>query len=100
VPKKCLSEFGSRVYSVFIMLRYMYGFIQTVVKIVKRGDIDVLSMVVKWAIHWVISSLCGVPKRLFLVEGDVCVLKLGWAVSLCPEPLFFIQFVVPIVTNC
>jgi hypothetical protein len=56
---------------------YRYGFIQTVVKIVKRGDIDVVSMVVKWAIHCIISSLCGVSKRLFLVEGDVHVLKLG-----------------------
>jgi predicted phosphodiesterase len=57
------------------MLHYRYGFIQTVVKIVKRADIDVVSMVGKWAIHSVISSLCGVSKRLFLVEGNVCVLK-------------------------
>jgi hypothetical protein len=58
------------------MLHYRYGFIQTVVTILKRGDIDVVSMVVKWAIYWVISSLSGVPKKPFLVL-DVCVLKLG-----------------------
>jgi len=37
----------------------------------------VVLMVVKRAIHGVISSLCGVSERLFLVEGDVHVLKLG-----------------------
>jgi hypothetical protein len=56
------------------MLHYRCGFIKTVVvKIFKISYRDVVSMVGKWAIHCFISSLCGVSKRLFLVEGDVCV---------------------------
>jgi hypothetical protein len=52
-------------------------FIQTVFKIVKISNVDVMSVIVKWAIRYVISSLCGISKRSFLAEGDVSVLMLG-----------------------
>jgi len=51
-------------------------FIKTV-KIDKIGNIDVIMMIVKWTIKYVISSLCGISKRSFLAEGDVSVLMLG-----------------------
>ena len=36
--------------------------INTVVKIVKMFSIEAMSTKVKWAIHYVISSLCGVQR--------------------------------------
>jgi len=50
---------------------------KTVVKIVKNGNIDVVLMMVKWAIQCFVASLCGVSKQSFAVEGDVCVLNVG-----------------------
>ena len=52
-------------------------FIKTAVEIVKNGNIDVVLMMVKWAIQCVVASLCGVSKKSFPVEGDVCVLSVG-----------------------
>ena len=45
--------------------------------IVKIGNMDVVSMDVKWAIQCVISPLCEVSKISFPVEGDVAVMKSG-----------------------
>jgi hypothetical protein len=50
-------------------------FIQTVVKIVQIGNIDIVSVVVRWPIECVMSAFCGVSKRSFSVEG-VCVQNL------------------------
>jgi len=69
------------------MLHNMYGFIKTVVIVVQIGNMDVVSIEVKWTVQCLISSLCGVSKRSFLVGRDVAVLKSGWAVTLRPEPL-------------
>ena len=47
------------------MLPYNCGFYQKVVKIVKTGNIDVVSITVQWVIQCVISSLFGDTLRVF-----------------------------------
>lgn len=46
-----------------------------VVKIVKNGNIDMMLMMVKWAVQCVVALLCAVSKNSFPVEGDICVLN-------------------------
>jgi hypothetical protein len=67
-------------------LQNTYGFVKTVVTVAEVGNMDVVSIEVKWAVQCAISSLCGVSKRSFPVEGDVAVLK--WAeLSGCDQNL-------------
>ena len=49
------------------MLQYRCGFITRVVKTAKIGNVDVVWVVVNWAIHCVMSALCAVEKRSVLV---------------------------------
>jgi hypothetical protein len=46
------------------MLHCRYGFIKTAAKIVKIGNREVESMVVEWAIRFVVSLFCGVQRGL------------------------------------
>ena len=48
--------------------------INTVVKTVKIFSIDAMSTKVKWAIHYVISSLCGVQR---VQNGELLVSKIS-----------------------
>jgi len=73
--KIALSELISQFYK--FLSRCISGMvcIKTVVKVVKNGNIDVVLMMVKWAMQWVIALLCGDSKKS--LEGDVCVLNMG-----------------------
>jgi len=81
-------------YNVFIM--YMLSMVyvyKTVVQKVNIVNIDLVSTMVKWGIHWVISLLHGVQIGHSQWKEIFPVLILGWAVKMFPETLLLVKVI-------